>query len=127
MSKSAVPKVPSVSAGKPGIAPLPTQHEFERSVVMIEATSSNEDYEKPWRGTHTFDCSGSGFIIERNGKVYILTNAHVVEGARRVQVLLAVPPDERSQWRSILKPRGKMVLAKIVGVDRETDLAVLKI
>ena len=69
--------------------------------------------------------SGSGVILDSDG--YIVTNAHVVQGARRVQVLLAVPPDDRAQWRSILKPRGKMVSARIVGVDSETDLAVLKI
>ena len=69
--------------------------------------------------------AGSGVLVDPDG--YILTNAHVVEGARRLQVLLAVPSDERAQWRSILKPRGKAVPARIVGVDRETDLAVLKI
>ncbi|MCZ6489458.1 MAG: trypsin-like peptidase domain-containing protein [Acidobacteria bacterium] len=68
---------------------------------------------------------GSGVLVDPDG--YIVTNAHVVEGARRVQVLLAVPPDERAQWRSILKPRGKTVSARIVGIDRETDLAVLKV
>ena len=69
--------------------------------------------------------NGSGVILDSDG--YIVTNAHVVKGARRVQVLLAVLPDERAQWRSILKPRGRMVSARIVGIDSETDLAVLKI
>ena len=69
--------------------------------------------------------AGSGVLVDPDG--YIVTNAHVVEGARRIQVLLAVPPDESAQWRSILRPRGKRVPAEIVGIDRETDLAVLKI
>lgn len=69
--------------------------------------------------------NGSGVILDSDG--YIVTNAHVVKGARRIQVLLAVLPDERAQWRSILKPRGKLVSARIVGIDSETDLAVLKI
>ncbi len=69
--------------------------------------------------------SGSGVIIDPQG--YIVTNAHVVERARRVDILLAVPRAGQEQWRSILKPRGKVVPAQIVGVDRETDLAVLKI
>lgn len=68
---------------------------------------------------------GSGVILDRQG--YIVTNGHVVEGARRVQVLLALPADAKSQWRSILKPEGNVVPATIVGIDRETDLAVLKI
>jgi serine protease Do len=50
-----------------------------------------------------------------------------VEGARHVEVLLAVPPDGADQWRSILKPRGEVVPARIVGTDSEADLAVLKI
>ena len=69
--------------------------------------------------------SGSGVLVDPDG--YIVTNAHVVEGARRVQVLLAVPPDERAQWRSVLKPRGKTIPAQIVGTDQETDLAILKV
>ena len=68
---------------------------------------------------------GSGVLVDPDG--YIVTNAHVVEGARRVQVLLAVPPDERAQWRSVLKPRGKTIPAQIVGTDQETDLAILKV
>ena len=69
--------------------------------------------------------TGSGVIVDPEG--YIITNAHVVQGARQVQVLLAVPPNASTQLRSILKPRGEIVPARIVGTDPETDLAVLKI
>ncbi len=69
--------------------------------------------------------SGSGVILDPSG--YIITNAHVVEGARRIQVVLAKPPSGKMPSQSILKARGKMVGAQIVGLDRETDLAVLKI
>jgi len=68
--------------------------------------------------------SGSGVILDPTG--YIVTNAHVVDGARRVQVMLAVQ-EKRADARSILKPRGKIVGAQVVGIDRETDLAVLKV
>lgn len=68
---------------------------------------------------------GSGVILDPEG--YIITNAHVVEGAQRVQVLLTVSQPSVPQRASILKPRGKMVEAQIVGIDRETDLAVLRI
>ena len=68
--------------------------------------------------------SGSGVILDPAG--YIVTNAHVVEGARRIQVVLARPEIDKPA-QSILKARGKMVGAQIVGLDRETDLAVLKI
>jgi serine protease Do len=69
--------------------------------------------------------SGSGVILDPSG--YIVTNAHVVEGARRIQVVLAKPVDSKLPGRSILKARGKMVGAQIVGIDSETDLAVIKI
>jgi serine protease Do len=68
---------------------------------------------------------GSGVIVHPDG--YIVTNAHVVEGARKVQVLLPVSDPEMKNARSTLKPRGKRVGAQIVGVDRETDLAVLRV
>lgn len=53
---------------------------------------------------------GSGFIISADG--YVLTNAHVVDGAHEVVVKLA---DERE------------LKAKVVGADRRTDIALLKI
>jgi serine protease Do len=63
---------------------------------------------------------GSGVILSGDG--YIVTNAHVVSGARRVRLLLP----RRDEGRSILGTRGETSGAQIVGVDLETDLAVLK-
>ena len=54
--------------------------------------------------------AGSGVILDTEG--HILTNNHVVEGARTVQVML---------WD------GRIYEATIVGTDATTDLAVLKI
>jgi len=53
---------------------------------------------------------GSGFVVDSRG--YVITNNHVVEGAEQIKVTLT---DERA-FRAIL-----------VGADRLTDLAVLKI
>ena len=53
---------------------------------------------------------GSGFIVSPDG--YILTNAHVVENADTVNVRLT----DRREYR-----------AKVVGSDKQTDIAVLKI
>ena len=68
---------------------------------------------------------GSGVILDSAG--YIVTNAHVVERARLVQVLLASPVADPGPGRSILRPKGRRIKADIVGRDDETDLAVLKI
>lgn len=68
---------------------------------------------------------GSGVVVSADG--YILTNAHVVGVARRVQVLLPQPADDRTRFRSALKPSGKLLPAEVVGLDRQTDIAVLKV
>jgi serine protease Do len=67
---------------------------------------------------------GSGAIVDAEG--WIVTNAHVVEGARAVHVelLRLREPDEPG---SILRPRSRRLPARIVGADIETDLAVLKV
>jgi serine protease Do len=56
---------------------------------------------------------GSGVIVDTKG--YIVTNAHVVEKADRIRVNLAGDDP------------GKQYDAKVIGTDRETDLAVIKI
>ena len=65
--------------------------------------------------------SGSGVIVDPEG--YIITNAHVVRGAQRVRVELSEPAD----GRSILRTRGRSVSGQIVGIDPETDLAVIRV
>jgi serine protease Do len=67
---------------------------------------------------------GSGFVIDAAG--YILTNAHVVSGAQRVHVVLP-PADSDGSVASALASRVSIVSARIVGVSREIDLALLKV
>jgi serine protease Do len=67
--------------------------------------------------------SGSGVIVDADG--YIVTNAHVVENARRLEVELPVPAQSRGA--SILKRRGRTVGAQVVAIDHETDIAILKV
>jgi serine protease Do len=68
---------------------------------------------------------GSGVIIDPEG--YIVTNAHVVSGAQRVQVVVPPPATDQSPLRSLVSARGQTVEARIIGIAREIDLAVLKI
>ena len=65
--------------------------------------------------------SGSGVIVDPDG--YIVTNAHVVTGAQRLRVDIRLPVI----GDSILAARSRTVNASIVGIDLETDLAVIKI
>jgi serine protease Do len=59
-----------------------------------------------WRSV----AQGSGFIISQDG--HILTNDHVVRGASKLKVTMA---------------DGRHFDAKVVGADRQTDVAVIKI
>jgi serine protease Do len=67
--------------------------------------------------------TGSGILLSDDG--YIVTNAHVVRGARRIQVRLSVA---RVRGRnSTFEPEVKLLNAKLIGMDREMDVAVIKI
>jgi serine protease Do len=67
---------------------------------------------------------GSGFVIDADG--YVMTNAHVVANAQRVQVLLP-PTKADGSLATALSPKMNVVTARIVGSSRELDLALLKI
>jgi serine protease Do len=69
--------------------------------------------------------SGSGVIVDPDG--YIVTNAHVVENATRLEVELSSAASGVPVGRSIVKRRGRIVGARIVAIDHETDLAVVKV
>ncbi len=69
--------------------------------------------------------SGSGVIVDADG--YIVTNAHVVENATRVEVELPFEASGGARGRSILKRRGRTVGGQIVSIDHETDIAVVKV
>ncbi|MDR3723706.1 MAG: trypsin-like peptidase domain-containing protein [Terracidiphilus sp.] len=58
---------------------------------------------------------GSGFIVDPRG--YIITNNHVIDKADKIFVKLATDPDNQDDGRP----------ARVIGVDKETDLAVIKI
>jgi len=66
---------------------------------------------------------GSGVIVDSNG--YIMTNAHVVEGAQRIRVALPLPMGDSTGQVPIGKRR--ILEARLLGQHKETDLALLKI
>jgi serine protease Do len=61
------------------------------------------------------DSLGSGFIVDSKG--YIITNNHVVDKADEIYVKLSTDPDTSDLGRK----------ARVIGVDKATDLAVIKI
>ncbi len=77
--------------------------QVKNAVVKIDVT-------KNIRGKERNAGSGSGFIFSSDG--YILTNSHVVHGAQGIKVTLL---------------DGSVEQAYLVGGDRDTDLALLKI
>jgi serine protease Do len=65
------------------------------------------------------EATRSGVIVDPDG--YIVTNAHVVRNARRIDVKI-LRSDERGQ-----EPHGHLMPAKLIGLDRQVDIAVARI
>ncbi len=63
---------------------------------------------------------GTGVLVSTDGD--LITNAHVVTSARRIQIRLG---DEFGGPRN--RGRRRLLPAEIVGIDRDTDLALLKV
>jgi serine protease Do len=128
-----------VSGGRALAIPSPRQlaseftglaKQVEPSVVHIrtdylagpgdEEDDQSEEWQKFFQGPHKGvpprafrrESSGSGFIVDSSG--FILTNYHVVERADHIRVTL--PHQPGSEFR-----------ARLVGFDKETDLAVIKV
>ena len=67
--------------------------------------------------------TGSGVVLSADG--FIMTNSHVVQNARKIRVrLVGLEHEERLNGGSA--QRG-MLEAKLIGLDRLTDLALIKI
>jgi len=93
------------------------------AVVNIQVSVENADslgVPRRWREYHDFPFEfgppgptqgeGSGFVISPSG--YVVTNAHVIEGAEEITV-------------SFLD--GRKLTAEVVGVDAKTDIALIKV
>jgi len=101
-----------------------TVHQVEPAVVEIFTTSyapADGVVARTADLVTTQRASGSGVIVDAEG--YVVTNAHVVRGANRLRVEMVIP----AAGTSILGARSRTVAAEVVGLDLETDLAVLRI
>jgi S1-C subfamily serine protease len=84
--------------------------QLENSVVKIFTTSRQPDLFRPWNKAAPSETTGSGVVIEGNR---ILTNAHVVNYASKVEVRA--------------KEGGDKINAKVIAIARGIDLAVLEL
>jgi serine protease Do len=118
---------PAFSQSPPGLRELSSSFEtlaarVRPAVVQIFSTG----YATPQENTDGANTgsvltrqtsTGSGVILSADG--YIVTNNHVVQGARKIEVKLAMRDSGRSP---------QMVLpAKLVGSDSQSDVAVIKV
>ena len=105
-----MPAVVNVFSGKGGATP-PNPHAKDPLFRYFFGNPKNpqQQQQQPPRDEAATNL-GSGVIVSSEG--YILTNEHVVDGADEIEVAL---------------PDGRRTNAKVIGVDPETDLAVLKI
>ena len=131
---SAPPLAPAAAVGAPAVAVPPVMaglvdfadiaDRANRAVVNIDASSRSrrrpplpsrrgpaerEEFRNPREGGRRA-ATGTGFFIDPEG--YLFTNQHVIEGAERVSVKLA---------------DGRSFLARVVGADPDTDIALLKV
>lgn len=91
----------------------PTQFEHENSIVRITTSSYRANYDAPWTGPESQSWSGTGFVVERQGKIYVVTNAHVVENSIRNGVRFA------NDYQKFT--------AKPVCISYQSDLALLEV
>jgi S1-C subfamily serine protease len=105
------------------VSPLPTQSTDDPSITIIIPDYVNSQdtlvslYQQLSPGVVSIQVisdlgagQGSGFVIDQQG--HIVTNYHVVEGAQSVEVDFST---------------GLKVYAEVIGMDLDSDLAVLKV
>jgi S1-C subfamily serine protease len=108
---------PAENVAAPATTGLSVNSIYRRTapgVVVVTATSTTKSSNlfDPFAPPQTQQTQslGSGFVIDKSG--HILTNAHVVVGASKVDIGFS---------------NGSSYPATVVGTDRSTDIAVLKV
>ena len=95
----------TVAAGE-GLTPGQVYAKNVQSVVLITCEVTSSTFGQISKGQST----GSGFVLTENG--YVVTNAHVVDGASTIKVSI---------------PSGETYQAKLIGADSTNDVALLKV
>ncbi|MEK6292979.1 MAG: Do family serine endopeptidase [Paraburkholderia tropica] len=104
-AQKAMPAVVNVFSSKDGsLPPDPRQNDPLFRYFFGDRNHNRKQQEQPAANL------GSGVIVSPDG--YILTNQHVIDGADQIEIALS---------------DGRTTTAKVIGIDPETDLAVLKI
>ncbi|WP_207005422.1 Do family serine endopeptidase [Trinickia mobilis] len=103
-AQKAMPAVVNVFSSKDGALPPDPRAKDPLFRYFFGDRNNRKQQEEPATNL------GSGVIVSSEG--YILTNQHVVDGAQKIEISLA---------------DGRTTDAKVIGVDPETDLAVLKV
>ncbi|MBN3810411.1 Do family serine endopeptidase [Paraburkholderia sp. Ac-20347] len=104
-AQKAMPAVVNVFSSKDGsLPPDPRQNDPLFRYFFGDRNHNRKQQEQPAANL------GSGVIVSPDG--YILTNQHVIDGADQIEIALS---------------DGRTTNAKVIGIDPETDLAVLKI
>jgi putative serine protease PepD len=92
-------------------APLSINQIYRRAYRgVVEITVTTSAAASPFGGSGTAKAQGSGWVYNSSGN--IVTNEHVVDGASSISVRF---------WN------GKTYSASVVGTDKSTDLAVIKV
>ncbi|MGF6370238.1 Do family serine endopeptidase [Paraburkholderia sp. MM5482-R1] len=103
-AQKAMPAVVNVFSSKDGSLPPDPRAKDPLFRYFFGDRNNRKQQEQPASNL------GSGVIVSSEG--YILTNQHVVDGADQIEIALA---------------DGRTASAKVIGIDPETDLAVLKV
>jgi len=130
----AAPVKPADSQDRPALRQLSESVEsivkrVSPSVVQIVVTGLNEVDD---HGRNDSDLVverrrsvASGVIVESNG--YVVTNAHALKGAQRVEVILPLQHDVDHHGDSHAESRAETLEARVAGMAPEMDLALLKV
>jgi serine protease Do len=92
--------------------------------IVVNGYGPSEGHEHTTARVVRQHAIGTGIIVDPDG--YIMTNAHVVEGAQRIRVILPAPaPDSALEVQPL--HAGEILDAKLLGAHKQSDLALLKV